>query len=86
MTSNNNKLCSGAQANLCWSIVLHVVAGVGPTPFTLSLPFAKTKVGRIAVDPYMHVLAPPRQEEAAGHVRGEGEAVAVKGQVSRCSL
>jgi hypothetical protein len=23
--------------------------GVGPTPFTLSLPFAKTKVGRIAV-------------------------------------
>lgn len=24
--------------------------GVGPTPFTTSLPFAKTKVGRLAVD------------------------------------
>ncbi|PNW72560.1 hypothetical protein CHLRE_16g691552v5 [Chlamydomonas reinhardtii] len=33
--------------------------GVGPTPFSLSLPFAKTAVGRIAVDKYMRVLAPP---------------------------
>lgn len=55
--------------------------GVGPTPFTLSLPFAKTKVGRIAVDGYMRVLAPPLQDNTAGHVRGEGEAVGVKGQV-----
>jgi NADH:ubiquinone reductase (non-electrogenic) len=56
--------------------------GVGPTPFTLSLPFAKTKVGRIAVDGYMRVLAPPLQEQgAAGHVRAEGDAVGVTGQV-----
>jgi NADH:ubiquinone reductase (non-electrogenic) len=55
--------------------------GVGPTPFTVSLPFAKTKVGRIAVDGYMRVLAPPLQEAQAGHVRAEGEAVGVKGQV-----
>lgn len=54
---------------------------MGPTPFTLSLPFAKTKVGRIAVDGYMRVLAPPLQEAAAGHVRAEGDAVGVKGQV-----
>jgi NADH:ubiquinone reductase (non-electrogenic) len=27
--------------------------GVGPTPFTLSLPFAKTKVGRIAVGEWL---------------------------------
>jgi hypothetical protein len=54
--------------------------GVGPTPFTLSLPFAKTKVGRIAVDPYLRVLAPPHQDDA-GYVRGEGEPVKVKGQV-----
>ncbi|PNH00726.1 Alternative NAD(P)H dehydrogenase 2, mitochondrial [Tetrabaena socialis] len=33
--------------------------GVGPTPFTVSLPFAKTTVGRIAVDKLMRVLAPP---------------------------
>ncbi|KAF6256151.1 pyridine nucleotide-disulfide oxidoreductase-domain-containing protein, partial [Scenedesmus sp. NREL 46B-D3] len=57
--------------------------GVGPTPFTLSLPFAKTKVGRIAVDGYMRVLAPPLQEEGqAGHVRAEGDAVGVKGQAA----
>jgi NADH:ubiquinone reductase (non-electrogenic) len=55
--------------------------GVGPTPFTLSLPFAKTKVGRIAVDGYMRVLAPPLQEGAAGHVRAEGDAIGVSGQV-----
>lgn len=32
--------------------------GVGPTPFTLSLPFAKTKVGRIAVGEYKTVVVP----------------------------
>lgn len=46
--------------------------GVGPTPFTTSLPFAKTRVGRLAVDKYLHVLAPPRLEED-GRVHWEGE-------------
>jgi len=46
--------------------------GVGPTPFTLSLPFTKTAVGRLAVDKFMRVLAPPKQD-TTGHVRGEGE-------------
>eukprot|EP00198_Chlamydomonas_reinhardtii_P009564 XP_001698901.1 mitochondrial type-II NADH dehydrogenase [Chlamydomonas reinhardtii] len=32
--------------------------GVGPTPFSLSLPFAKTAVGRIAVDKYMRSDTP----------------------------
>ncbi|KAF8061375.1 NDA1 [Scenedesmus sp. PABB004] len=57
--------------------------GVGPTPFTLSLPFAKTKVGRVAVDPYLRVLAPPLQPGGAGPVRAEGEAVGVKGQITQ---
>ncbi|KAG2447458.1 hypothetical protein HYH02_007781 [Chlamydomonas schloesseri] len=39
--------------------------GVGPTPFSLSLPFCKTTVGRIAVDKYMRVLAPPSAAAAA---------------------
>lgn len=47
---------------------------MGPTPFTVSLPFAKTAVGRIAVDPCLRVLVPPKQE--GGHIRAEGEAVA----------
>lgn len=29
--------------------------GVGPTPFTLSLPFSKTQRGRIAIDEYLRV-------------------------------
>ncbi|GLI68456.1 hypothetical protein VaNZ11_012878 [Volvox africanus] len=37
--------------------------GVGPTPFTLSLPFAKTAVGRIAVDKFMRVLASPSHHQ-----------------------
>lgn len=59
--------------------------GVGPTPFTLSLPFAKTSVGRIAVDGQLRVLAPPKQEED-GHVRDEGAAVggATGARVSGC--
>lgn len=58
--------------------------GVGPTPFTLSLPVAKTKVGRIAVDEYMRVLAPPLQEhnQAGARVRAEGEAVGLTGMVT----
>eukprot|EP00877_Chromochloris_zofingiensis_P007537 jgi/Chrzof1/3036/Cz12g09060.t1 len=55
--------------------------GVGPTPFTLSLPFAKTPVGRLAIDGYLRVLAPHKEDES-GHVRGEGEAVAPKGKVT----
>ncbi|KXZ48051.1 hypothetical protein GPECTOR_30g146 [Gonium pectorale] len=44
--------------------------GVGPTPFTLSLPFAKTTVGRIAVDKYMRAVpatssAPPSSSPAS---------------------
>ncbi|PSC72864.1 internal alternative NAD(P)H-ubiquinone oxidoreductase mitochondrial-like [Micractinium conductrix] len=46
--------------------------GVGPTPFTLSLPFAKTPRGRLAVDDHLRVLAPPRQQ-ADGHVWADGE-------------
>lgn len=30
--------------------------GVGPTPFTLALPFAKTKVGRLCVDSYLRAM------------------------------
>ncbi|MEW5311892.1 MAG: hypothetical protein WDW38_003569 [Sanguina aurantia] len=41
--------------------------GVGPTPFILGLPFAKTKVGRLAVDGYMRVLhAPPAEPHSSG--------------------
>lgn len=43
--------------------------GVGPTPFTLSLPFAKTSRGRLAVDDRLRVLA-PSQMDKKGHVRG----------------
>lgn len=50
--------------------------GVGPTEFTQSLPFAKTQVGRVAVDERLRVLAPPLQDEAGGRVRAEGEAPA----------
>lgn len=46
--------------------------GVGPTDFTLSLPFVKTGKGRVAVDSYLRVLAPPKVDQA-GHVRGPEE-------------
>lgn len=37
--------------------------GVGPTPFTLSLPVAKTKVGRIAVgESWARQLAEPVEQ------------------------
>ena len=36
--------------------------GVGPTPFTLSLPFAKTTKGRIAVDENLRVMRPESKE------------------------
>lgn len=45
--------------------------GVGPTPFTTSLPFSKTRVGRLAVDQYLRVQAPDKVD-AAGHVRVSG--------------
>jgi hypothetical protein len=35
----------------------------------------------VTVDGYIGVLAPPLQEAQAGHVRAEGEAVGVTGQV-----
>ena len=47
--------------------------GVGPTPFTLSLPFAKTPRGRLAIDPFLRVLAAPKLR-ADGHVAAGGEA------------
>ncbi|KIY99634.1 NADH dehydrogenase [Monoraphidium neglectum] len=56
--------------------------GVGPTPFTLSLPFAKTQVGRLAVNERLQVLAPPKQEEDGGAVRAEGQAVKGPGKVT----
>eukprot|EP00887_Chlorella_sp_A99_P002787 scaffold6.g2787.t1 len=42
--------------------------GVGPTRFTLGLPFARTPCGRVAVDGQLRVLAPPEMDER-GHVR-----------------
>ncbi|GFR52047.1 hypothetical protein Agub_g14566, partial [Astrephomene gubernaculifera] len=55
--------------------------GVGPTPFILSLPFAKTNMGRLAVDGFMRVLAPPvseggqggQQQQAGGQTLQEGQ-------------
>ena len=47
--------------------------GVGPTPFTLSLPFTKTSRGRVAVDERLHVLAPPAVD-AEGKTRAAGDA------------
>ncbi|GIL90035.1 hypothetical protein Vretimale_18104 [Volvox reticuliferus] len=53
-TANRSQDGTVLPYGLCiWS------TGVGPTPFTLSLPFAKTAVGRIAVDRFMRVLASP---------------------------
>ncbi len=60
--------------------------GVGPTAFTLSLPFAKTQVGRLAVDDRLRVLAPPRQDEPGGGVRHEAEAVEGPGKVGLVTL
>ncbi|KAG2422820.1 hypothetical protein HXX76_015764 [Chlamydomonas incerta] len=48
--------------------------GVGPTPFSLSLPFAKTTVGRIAVDKYMRVLAPPSSSSSKSEPQHAGPA------------
>lgn len=41
---------------------------MGPTPFTLSLPFARTARGRLAIDDHLHVLTPPEMDE----VRAQG--------------
>ncbi|KAG2490335.1 hypothetical protein HYH03_011284 [Edaphochlamys debaryana] len=50
--------------------------GVGPTPFTLSLPFMKTAAGRLAVDGGLRVLAqpPPGPGPANGAAGGAGPA------------
>ena len=44
--------------------------GVGPTPFTLSLPFLKTPKGRLAVNEKLQVLMPARK---ASFIHGKGE-------------
>jgi hypothetical protein len=59
--------------------------GVGPTPFTLSLPFLKTSKGRVAVDEFLRVMAPPRVD-AAGHVHGQGDAPPGPQQLSHVSM
>lgn len=41
--------------------------GVGPTPFTVSLPLLKTRAGRIAVDQYLRASLLPRGSLAGGH-------------------
>lgn len=46
--------------------------GVGPTQFVLSLPFAKTPRGRLAVDDRLRVLMPPKLRPN-GHVWADGE-------------
>lgn len=40
--------------------------GVGPTPFTTSLPFAKAPSGRLAVDDMLRVMKPATDPAAAG--------------------
>ncbi|GLC44559.1 hypothetical protein PLESTB_000059900 [Pleodorina starrii] len=54
--------------------------GVGPTPFTLSLPFAKTAVGRIAVDKFMRVLAPPPPPPSQQQEQPSGQAATSQGK------
>lgn len=46
--------------------------GVGPTPFTVSLPFVKTPRGRLAIDDRLRVLTVPKLHKD-GHVQGAGE-------------
>lgn len=48
-------------------------AGVGPTPFTLQLPFNKTAMGRLAVDDRLRVMAPPAVD-GNGRVRAADDA------------
>eukprot|EP00884_Botryococcus_braunii_P021353 jgi/Botrbrau1/7901/Bobra.9_2s0074.1 len=47
--------------------------GVGPTPFTTSLPFARTSRGRIAVDDCLRVLVQKERSHPAD-IRGTGPA------------
>ncbi|EFN58862.1 hypothetical protein CHLNCDRAFT_140737 [Chlorella variabilis] len=46
--------------------------GVGPTPFTVSLPFAKTPRGRLAIDDKLRVLMAPRLQPD-GHVQADAD-------------
>jgi NADH:ubiquinone reductase (non-electrogenic) len=48
--------------------------GVGPTPFTLSLPFVKTPKGRIAIDESLRVLMPFPQKKGPSDGSGGGTA------------
>ncbi|KAL4540974.1 hypothetical protein Ndes2437B_g05374 [Nannochloris sp. 'desiccata'] len=59
--------------------------GVGPTPFTLSLPFVKTPKGRIAIDESLHVLMPfPHKQTST--VDGENPSHAGPTEMSQVSL
>lgn len=53
--------------------------GVGPTPFTLSLPFAKTKVGRIAVGAWQQLW-----QQQARHQLSAGAVLWCAWQAGRC--
>jgi NADH:ubiquinone reductase (non-electrogenic) len=56
VTENGVELADGAvlpASTVVWS------TGVGPTAFTLALPFAKTPIGRLAVDGALRVLQEP---------------------------
>lgn len=60
VTEGGVELADGAvlpAATVIWS------TGVGPTPFTLALPFAKTPIGRLAVDGRLRVLEEPHWEK-----------------------
>jgi NADH:ubiquinone reductase (non-electrogenic) len=46
--------------------------GVGPTKFTLSLPFVKTPKGRLAIDESLHVLMPFQKKVAGTGGDGDG--------------
>jgi NADH:ubiquinone reductase (non-electrogenic) len=62
VTEHGVELVDGAMlpaATVIWS------TGVGPTPFTLALPFSKTPIGRLAVDGRLRVLQEPFWEAAA---------------------
>jgi len=68
VTQQGVELADGASlpaATVVWS------TGVGPTPFTLALPFAKTPIGRLAVDGALRALQePPGWDEEAEAAAG----------------
>lgn len=62
--------------------------GVGPTPFTLSLPFTKTSRGRLAVDERLRVMAPPPHSARDKNESDNGDGVRESGprQMSDVSI